>query len=473
MPNGTHRRAGFAAVAAAIVCAALSSAQIPSSRFLLSVTATNERGAKVEGAEVRFDDVVLGITDANGQYFLARRPMPGGSRELTVGLPGYSTFSRTIALPSDRQPGIFVTAKLTREPLLISDRMLERRSSPAAKPANYEIVPIFYVTDRQDTQSADPVERYADERSHPESISRGICEVSIPKTHVAGARETPSWLRFEYHPDPNKHIMLQSVQPLAPDPFYQKLSARLDSSGTRDVVVFIHGFKISFEGAARQAAQLAVDLNFDGAPILYSWPSRNSLLSYTEDENTVQWTTFHLRQFLDELAARTKASKIHVVAHSMGNRALASALEVMAAKRRPRGKPLFSQLILAAPDIDSETFGMFAREFRPLAKRITLYASKNDDALLVSKIIHGSSRAGDNGKYLLVAQGVDTIDASSARTDFLGHRYIAESKTIIDDVREILTKEAPPEARNLLPALFENFKYWIIPGAAGPRSANR
>jgi esterase/lipase superfamily enzyme len=463
MPEVRHCGAGFAAVAAVLVLAAISSAQIPSNRFLLAVTATDERGGKIEGAEVRFDDVLLGITDANGQYYLARKPMPGGSRELTVGLPGYKTFSRSVTLPTEREPGLTLTVRLAREPLMISDRMLERRSAATPKAPNYEIVPIFYVTDRQDTQSSDPVERYADERSHSESISHGICEVSIPKTHVAGERETPSWLRFEYHADPNKHIMLQSVQPLATDPFYQKLGARLNASGTREVVVFIHGFKISFEGAARQAAQLAVDLNFDGAPILYSWPSKNSLLSYTEDENTVQWTTFHLRQFLDELAARTNASKIHVVAHSMGNRALASALEVMAAKRRPRAKPLFSQLILAAPDIDGDTLRMFAREFRTLAKRITLYASKNDDALLVSKFIHGGSRAGENGKYLLVAQGVDTIDASSVRTDFLGHRYIANSSTILDDVRKILTKEAPPEARNLLPALFENFKYWIIP----------
>ena len=45
-------------------------------------------------------------------------------------------------------------------------------------------------------------------------------------------------------------------------------------------MVFIHGFNVPFEDAIYRTAQLAHDLDFDGAPILYSWPSRGTMLGY-------------------------------------------------------------------------------------------------------------------------------------------------------------------------------------------------
>jgi esterase/lipase superfamily enzyme len=106
---------------------------------------------------------------------------------------------------------------------------------------------------------------------------------------------------------------------------------------------------------------------------------------------------------------------------------------------------------------------MFAREIRPMAHRLTLYASENDDALMLSKFIHGALRAGQKSAYLLVASGIDTVDASAVRTDFLGHAYYAKSGSIIDDIRKILTSETPPELRNLIPATVQDLKYWIMP----------
>jgi esterase/lipase superfamily enzyme len=150
----------------------------------------------------------------------------------------------------------------------------------------------------------------------------------------------------------------------------------------------------------------------------------------------------------------------------MGNRALASALQMIASRSGPKTAPPFDQVVLAAPDIGADTFTLFAREIRPMAKRLTLYASQNDDALLLSKFIHGALRAGQKSAYLLVANGIDTVDASAVRTDFLGHTYFAKSGSIIDDIQKILTTEAPPELRNLIPAAIQDLKYWIMPKAS-------
>jgi len=92
-----------------------------------------------------------------------------------------------------------------------------------------------------------------------------------------------------------------------------------------------------------------------------------------------------------------------------------------------------------------------------------LYASANDDALMLSSFIHGAERAGQKAAYLLVAPGIDTVDASAARTDFIGHAYLGQSSSIIDDIQKLFRSGDPPELRNLLPATLRDLRYWIVP----------
>ena len=445
--------------------------RVPSDLYMLHVTVTDLTGKPLVGAEIRLDDEVAGFTDDTGQYYISRRPLPDGTHSVSASFRGLATISQTVARlaaisQSNATPGIDLTLKLpkTRGPM---GAEFEGGTKPA--PLSYDVVPVFYVTDRKDTGNQNPALRYSGERSSNQTVAYGMCQVTIPSTHVPGEIESPSWLHFEYSPDPAKHIVLQSVQPLERDPFYIQLAAMVASSPSKEAIIFIHGYENSFESAARQTAQLVRDAHFPGAPILYSWPSKNKVLAYTEDEDTVEWTTFHLRDFLEEVAVRAHAKKIHLIAHSMGNRALTSALDMIAARRGAQDRAPFDQVILAAPDIGADTLTQFAREIRPMAQRWTLYASENDDALLLSRFIHGALRAGQKSAYLLLASGIDTVDASAVRTDFLGHAYYAKSGSIIDDIRKILTTETPPELRNLIPASVQNLKYWIMP-KLGPAS---
>jgi len=454
---------------------ALASAKsaIPTGSYLVHVTVTDRQGRPKPGVEIRIDDTIVGVTDDGGQYYMARKPIPTGTHIISARLPGFATASRTLntldqILHNQRARGAELQFKLEPAAQVSQITPVERGS---VRQPNYDVVRIFYVTDRRDTGNSDPGLRYSGERSTNEDLARGICDISIPAVHTVGELESPSWLRFEYSPDPSKHVVLRSVQPLASDLFYEMVAARVASSPSKEAVVFIHGYNNSFEHAARQAAQIARDASFDGAPILYSWPSKDRLLAYTEDEDTVTWTAFHLRAFLDELAERSHAVKIHLIAHSMGNRALLSALQTIAAKS-PQPTPPFDQVVLAAPDIGADTFALFARGIGRVSRRLTLYASENDDALLLSSFIHGANRAGqkagDKDGYLLVAPGVDTVDASNMRTDFIGHTYFAESGSIIDDIRKILTSGTPPELRNLVPAAIHDIRYWIMPATSAP-----
>ena len=102
------------------------------------------------------------------------------------------------------------------------------------------------------------------------------------------------------------------VQRVEADSFFAGVSRRIDQSSTREAFVFVHGYNVTFEDAARRTAQMSYDLAFDGAPIFYSWPSAGSLDGYARDESNIEWTTPHLRDFLSDLALRSGAESIQV-----------------------------------------------------------------------------------------------------------------------------------------------------------------
>jgi esterase/lipase superfamily enzyme len=203
----------------------------------------------------------------------------------------------------------------------------------------------------------------------------------------------------------------------------------------RQVFVFLHGFGVSFNDAARRTAQLAYDLKFDGAPIFFSWPSRAqlSLLDYTKDEDSVRWAVDDLEKFLREVAAKSGASKMYLIAHSMGNRCLTEAIKGM--NLSEKSPAVFKEVVLTAPDIDADTF---ERSIVPAitgsSSRVTLYASSNDKALALSKSVHGYRRAGDSSEGVLVVPPVETVDASKVETTFDGHSYYGESHAVIADL---------------------------------------
>ena len=203
-------------------------------------------------------------------------------------------------------------------------------------------------------------------------LELGACEVSVPKDHQVGVLESPTVLRLEFREDPERHVVLLGVHPGAAVEFYADLRACIERTARKEAFVFIHGYNVGFETAVRRTAQIAYDLKFEGAPIVYSWPSQEGLLSYTVDETNVAWTVPHLKDFLLGVAQQSGAKSVHLIAHSMGNRALTSALRELAMERKA-DCPRFHEVVLTAPDIDAD---VFRRDLAPAivgtADRVTL-----------------------------------------------------------------------------------------------------
>ena len=216
----------------------------------------------------------------------------------------------------------------TRSPYGYSLETTAEGSPPVAT-----TVEVFYATDREATGRSDPARSYGSGRGDG-SLSYGTCRVSVPHDRRIGHLTSPSIWRFEFRPDPARHVILLSVARLDRTPFFSALAAQVGATAGRQLLVFVHGFNVTFEDAARRTAQLAYDLQFDGAAAFYSWPSRGAAtpLGYTHDETSVEWAKPHCVAFLEELSRDSGATHIHLIAHSMGNRVLTAALHEIALK---------------------------------------------------------------------------------------------------------------------------------------------
>jgi esterase/lipase superfamily enzyme len=306
-------------------------------------------------------------------------------------------------------------------------------------------VRIFYVTDREEKVDDEQRVSYRTDRDVKGTLHFGTCDVSIPGSHKIGRLESPHWWKLEFGENPLKHVVLLQVAAQSANDFFWDVKVRTAESEKQDILVFVHGFDVLFEEAARRTAQLAFDLRFEGAPILYSWPSEGSVHRYSADEETVNWTAPHLKSFLEELAVKSGAQTIHLVAHSMGNRALVRAITDMSIEQ---SIAQFQQVILTAPDIDSGEFLQLANAIQSKANRVTLYASSRDKAILASKLIHKYPRAGEAGDDLIVVPGIDTVDATNVDTGLLCHSYYGSERTVISDMFYLIGEGKPPHQRH-------------------------
>jgi len=330
------------------------------------------------------------------------------------------------------------------DPTRLPEMSLEqKRCVDQKKPCRVEV---FFATDRAprlDERAPRDVKHvigFKGARSKEQDpMTYGWCEVTIPDNHV---KMTGDLKGISY--DPQRSLFIAENT----DEFLARLGKRIDDDPAREMLVFVHGYKVAFAEAARRTAQLHWDLGFQGAPAFFSWPSRGNVLGYLADEASAEWAAAHLRDFLDMLAQRSGAKRIHLIAHSMGNRPLSQALADLARRDAqmckqdsaagaiPRAR--ISQVVMAAPDLDADMFVQLKEAVQQTADRVTIYASRKDRAILGSMFAHHFARLGNPKLPPQTGAKIEAIDATNASTGFLGHSYYGGS--ILWDVKRVFGK---------------------------------
>ena len=237
------------------------------------------------------------------------------------------------------------------------------------------------------------------------------------------------------------------------DDFSKAIQQRLKSARTvrNSVLVFVHGYHVSFDYALMRAGQLARDMAYDGPVVVFSWPSEDRLLSYKTDQSNARKSAGALAGFLKIVLRASEGGTVHVLAHSMGNELFLPALQALLSEGASSQR--FGQIAFVAPDVDRVEFRQSVEKLRLTStQKPTLYASGKDKALIASALFNaGSVRAGFvqvmGGP--LVLPSVETVDLTDAGSDFFGHDTFVRNPIIMADLRKLIVSGLhPPERRD-------------------------
>jgi esterase/lipase superfamily enzyme len=209
------------------------------------------------------------------------------------------------------------------------------------------------------------------------------------------------------------------------------------AGGGLDVLIYVHGFKQTFETAALDAVHLSDGIKFRGQTMVFSWPSKAGLFDYAYDRESAMWSRDDFERVLHSIVATPSAGRVHIVAHSMGTMLTLESLRQLHARYGDTVADRIGAVVFAAPDIDMDVFSSAINRIGPLARKITIITATNDRALaLAGRIAGGMIRVGAAEKAALERLGVRVIDASQAGWGIINHDLFLSNA----DVRRVIRR---------------------------------
>ena len=283
--------------------------------------------------------------------------------------------------------------------------------------------------------SDNPGNMYTGERGRP-TLSFARITVSIPPETARKVGDVQWPKRVPGNPETD--FVTTRAEMINRDQALTWFSHRLKETPKRRVMVFIHGFNNRFDDAVFRFAQIVHDSGAPVVPILFTWPSRGSLLAYGYDRESTNYSRDALERLLSYLAADPEVGEITVLAHSMGNWLTVEALRQMAIRNK-RIAPKIQNVILAAPDVDVDVFRTQVYDMGSPRPNITVFVSRDDRALSLSRRVWGSTdRLGaidpDKEPYKTEFErdNITVVDLTKLRTgDPLNHGKFAESPEVV------------------------------------------
>ncbi len=289
---------------------------------------------------------------------------------------------------------------------------------------------IFFVTDREPDSSKLGYGLHWDANTHC-----GVAQLSI-----TGADGVPA--------EAARPRKLECDGAAAMDALAGAVAAAAKAKGCNRVLLVTHGYNTTFRTALLRAGQVATDATWGCVTLMVSWSSEGKFDRYAAD---IERSGYAVPVVISVMRALTKAGlTTDIFAHSMGARI---ALSAAAALCSERPAPLAQEMVLAAPDVSAERgnddFGHFLQRIGACVRRVTIYASAYDMALVASETVHGGvPRAGrvprQNMQYAGTAFGnrVDVVDTGQAPGDPYGHGYYALSYELMHDAMLVLAGTA-------------------------------
>jgi esterase/lipase superfamily enzyme len=207
---------------------------------------------------------------------------------------------------------------------------------------------VFVATTR--ARADDRKEVFSGERSPALNFAR--VDVTIPKIHAPGQVEQPT---SSARRDPARHFAAGEVALYTSGQgFSNGLGESLKKTHGR-ALVFVHGYRTPFDNSVYRTGQIIHDSGYLGTPVLFSWASTGRTVDYIYDNNSATVARDGLEETL-RILRKAGATRIDIVAHSMGNWLTMETLRQLAMSGDRATMASLGDIILASPDIDVDVF---------------------------------------------------------------------------------------------------------------------
>lgn len=257
--------------------------------------------------------------------------------------------------------------------------------SALALPAGTAVVEMLVATTRSDINST-PGEMFGGERSNFSNYADIAVSIPPDSVRAVGDIQWPSKLPA----DPAKEFSTIRAERIDVKEALGRFHGRIAKTPHRSVLVFVHGFNTRFEDAVYRLAQIVHDSKAPTLPVLFTWPSKGSVLGYAYDRESTNYSRDALENLLRFLSKDPAVGEITLLAHSMGNWVALEALRQMSI-RDGRIVPKLKHVMLAAPDVDVDVFRKQIAEIGDNRPPFTLMVSQDDRALSISRQVWGST----------------------------------------------------------------------------------
>ena len=286
-------------------------------------------------------------------------------------------------------------------PIVVQDPRLDFARTVAESDRGVD-VPVFYATTR--ARSAEgAAEAYG--REAGDDTRLGVARVALGE---------PGWSfddlvasdRTSRVDDlrPARVTVVDELGPLGGDAdraFLAGIDAQLQRSPTGEVVIYVPGYRVTFNQVMVLMGSWAHYLGRATPVIAFSWPTGTSVWNYFVDCPRARAFVPDIADLVELVAERSQARRINLVGFSCGSPLLAEAL-VELRSRHPnetsdelQRRYRIGNAIFVAADIDLQTF---ARSHLPaltaMARRTQVYVSEDDGALKFAALLAGASRLG-------------------------------------------------------------------------------
>ena len=332
----------------------------------------------------------------------------------------------------------------------------------------------FWITNRVQTASIGPlVHQFGAERES--ELKFGTYDASLSHSLTLGMLINPNdWFQSE-------QISLDAVRQLEKTAFLDEMRELVDASPARSLLVILHGFREEYGGALIKTTFMGSVLDINTPILVFDWPGNqgSSLRGYRAARAVAEESGADLAAALSLLVKEVDPDRISVVANSMGAQVVVDALRVLYTDEEFADEEAeIVDVVLTAPDVDhADLHTRFRDELLAVSRRLIVYVSSNDRALIVSRLINRGTRAGESTlgpEQLAEAESISLlmepqddritlVDVTPVNRTRNFHNFSLEVPEYYDDLFLRLTNEDLPSNRRIYPVRAPSGAvYWVL-----------